>query len=145
MAHPGLRFLGLLIVVAGVFGMHGLSSHGVRGMDVVPGTVAASQPMTASLVRVASAAVGMEVQAVAITNRSGSLRGSDSGRGGMLMGITMMCVVILGTALLALLERLRGARSWSTLWARPNRERVVMHPSRESAVPSSLDLSIQRC
>lgn len=144
-ARPGLRLLGLLVVVAGLFGMHGLASHGVQGMDMVPGTVVTSGPMSASLAPFASKAVSVEGETGPTRDHSDSLPGGDSEQGGMDMSIAMMCVVILGAALLALLQMLRRERPWSVLGIRPYRTRSIMHPSRGADPPSLLDLSIQRC
>ena len=140
-SRPGLRFLGLVIVIAGLFGMHGLASHGVQGMDVVPGSALTSQSVTSSVLGSDSA----DGQAVAPIERPDSLRASDSGQGDMDMSLAMMCVAILAVALLALLRSLRREPPSSILWARPRESRLIVRPWREPSPPSLIALSIQRC
>ena len=143
-SRPGLRFLGLVIVIAGLFGMHGLAGHGVQGMDVVPGSALTSQSVAGSVRGFDYPAVTAEGQAVATIDRPDSLRASDAGHGDMDMSLAMMCVAILAVALLALLRSLRRARP-QIIWARLRGTRVVVRPWRGPAPPSLIALSIQRC
>lgn len=141
---PGLRCLGLVIVIAGLFGMHGLASHGVQGMDMIAGS-ALSQSAVSSVVGFDSDAISDDVQAVATIERPDSLQASDSGHGDMDMSLAMMCVAILAVALLALSRSLRRERSAWILWARPRESPIIVRPWRGPAPPSLIALSIQRC
>lgn len=143
-AFPGLRS-GMLVVVAGLFGMHGLSGHGVQRMDMVPVVTLTSPSTTGVLMHMNSGAVGVDGQQVATIDRPHLLAVGASGLGGMDMCISVMCVAVLGAALLALLQVLRRERPTSSLWTRPPRTRVTMRPGRGRAPPSFTDLSIQRC
>lgn len=143
-APPGLRLVGLLIAVAGLFGMHGLASHGVDGMDVVPSTVSASTSMAGSAMPKDSSPVTGHQELVAI-DQVDSVGAGGPGHGGMDMGIAMMCVAILGAALLALLSSLRRERPSRVVWARPPQTRVMSHSGRGAAPPSLMELSIHRC
>ena len=140
----GVRMLGLLIVVAGLFGMHGLASHGVQGMDGLPGMTLTSQSMASSVLGLDSAGVGADGQAAFTIDRPESPRASDSGHGGMDMSLGMMCVAILGVALLALLRFLRPERIFSIFRTRRG-TRVISRPGWRRAPPSLIALSIQRC
>ena len=143
-SHPGLRFLGLVIVIAGMFGMHGLAGHGVQGMDMIPGSALTSQSVASSVLGFDGAAVSADGQAGATSDQPDSLRASDSGHGDMDMSLAMMCVAILAVALLALLRSLRRERP-QIIWARPRGPRVVVRPWWGPAPPSLIALSIQRC
>ena len=144
-APSALRLLGLLVVVAGLFGMHGLASHGVDGMDVVPGTAMTAQSMTASLMSIDAPPVGVGAEEMAAIERPQSLESNKSGHGGMDMSIAMMCVAILGAALLFLARRLRGERSFWVIAARRHHARLILHPGRGPTPPLLMELSIQRC
>lgn len=61
------------------------------------------------------------------------------------MTIAMMCVAILGAALITLLRQLRVQRSVPAIWARPHQAPVMSPASRGLAPPSLIELSIQRC
>lgn len=144
-ARSALQLLGLLVVVAGLFGMHGLASHGVEGMDVVPGAALTSQAMAASLMPTDLGPVSGDVERIQSSDRSQSMGSSDSGHSDMDTSIAMMCVAILGVALLRLLRLVRGGRSFSVLWARPRQARVMLRAGRGLPPPSLRELSIQRC
>lgn len=141
---PGLRLVGLLVVVAGLFGMHGLAGHGVDAMDVVPGTLSASSSMAGSEMQTGSPPVAGHQGLVAI-EQADPLGAGGPGHGGMDMGIAMMCVAILGAALLARMSLLRGERPWRVVRARPHQTRVMSYSGRGPASPSLMELSIQRC
>lgn len=125
--------------------MHGLASHGVEGMGLVPGTVATSSPPTGPLMHPDLAPVGTDRKAVAAIDRSDSLQENDSGRGGMDMSIAMMCMAVLGAALLALLRFLGRERPRSVIWMRPYLVHVIVRLDLGPAPPSLKRLSIQRC
>ncbi|MEQ7845743.1 DUF6153 family protein [Nocardioides kribbensis] len=155
-AHRALRLAGLLMVLAGVLGMHGLtgasSCHGSAGMSM---QAASTAPMAASL-------MSMEASDLATTS-SGVV--SDAGRwagaraeevlkgaagsahsidgGGMAMGV--MCLAILGAALLALMQHFRRARVAPVLWSLPRPANAIIPRGRDPDPPSLIKLSIQRC
>ena len=85
-----------------------------------------------------STAVDVERQAVVAMDQPDSLRSGDSGHGGMDMGIAVMCVAILGAAVLALLQFLRRERPSSVIWTRPYWPRVLMRLGGGPTPPSSL-------
>ena len=145
---PVPRFAGLLLVLAGLFGMHGLSGHGAAGMSM---QTAAQTTMSASSMR-------MDVSDLAtlpsgVLSDAGLMAGAraedllepvtGSGHGGMAMGV--MCLVVLGAALLALLRLLHRARVAPVVWSLPRRTRAVFPRGRDPDPPSLIKLSIQRC
>jgi hypothetical protein len=166
-AHPALRLAGLLVVLAGLFGMHGLSGqssalsgglaagHGAAGMSMQTTTP------TASLAVVAASSVSMDVADLAvipprIVSDAGLLVGrraldqleSDHGfgqgdSGGMAMGA--MCLAILAAALLAMMLLLHRARVAPVLWSLPRRASAIVPRGRDPDPPSLIRLSIQRC
>lgn len=144
-ACSALRFVGLLVVVGGLFGMHGLASHGVEGMDVVSGTARTSQSMAGPGMGIDVPPLLVDRQEVAPIDPSLSWGSSESGQGGMDVTIAMMCVAILGAALITLLRQLRVERSVPAVWARPHQAPVMSPASRGLAPPSLIELSIQRC
>lgn len=142
-ARHALSLGGLLIVLAGLLGMHGLASHGAAGMGttshtmVSPGAdgamVAVAEPVTS--VAAASAFVATTVWVGA---------GQDAAMG---VGMAAMCMAILALALIAvllLLQRIGGSRQ-SILWMRARLPRALGRPGRDPDPPSLITLSIQRC
>ena len=144
-SRSALRLVGLLVVVGGLFGMHGLASHGVDGMDAVAGQAWTSQSMAGLVMGIDVPPLLVDRQEVAPIGTSRSWGSSESGRGEMDMTIAMMCVAILGAALITLLRQLRVERSVSAIWSRPHQARVMSPDSRGLAPPSLIELSIQRC
>ncbi len=131
---------GMLMILAGLFGMHGLDSHGTAGMGTMTETsmsesvmngVRAAQATTSAVARDAGSAVASWAVA--------------SGPTLMDMGMAGMCMAILAVALIAWLRFLRANRVRPVLWviARPVRAsgRAGRHPDS----PSLFSLSIQRC
>lgn len=151
-AHPALRLAGLLVVLAGLFGMHGLSGqnsgHGAAGMSM----------QTAPPALKAASSMGMDVSDLAanptdIVSHAGLLAGNraedllevatGSGHDGMAMGA--MCLAILGVALLTLLRLLHRARVAPVVWSLPRPARAIVPRGRDPDPPSLIKLSIQRC
>jgi len=143
-------------VLAGLFGMHGLSGlgsgHGAAGLSVqtaLPALMAASSmSMGASDLDAIPAGIGSDAglwggnQAEDLLGAAtGSGHGTDSG--GMAMGA--MCLAILGAALLALLRLLQRARVAPVVWSLPRPTRAIVPRGRDPDPPSLIKLSIQRC
>ena len=170
-ARQALRLAALIVVLAGVFGMHGLSGqasalgsgqgsggsggHGAAGMSmatVPPALMAASTAPSMSMDSSGLAAIptgtvsdlGLFASNVAEDLRegaTGSGHGTDSG--GMAMGA--MCLAILGAALLTLLRLLRQARGAPEVWSLPRPARAIVPRGRDPDPPCLITLSIQRC
>lgn len=152
-----LRLAGLIVVLAGLFGMHGLSgqssglsgSHGAAGMNM---------QTTGSQALMAASAMSMDASDLVaiptgIVSDAGLLAGNQagdlldaatgSGHGGMAMGA--MCLAILGAALLTLLRPLQRARVAQGVWTLPRPARAIVPRGRDPDPPSLIKLSIQRC
>lgn len=126
--------------------MHGLASHGVEGMGLVSEASLAHASMTHSAAAADSLPMAVNPQElIALDKAANVLEGGGLGHGDMDMSIAMMCVAILGAALLALLHFLRGERASGVLWSLPRQPRVILHPGRGPGPPSLSELSIQRC
>lgn len=141
----GLWLGGVLVVLAGLFGMHGLASHGVAGIGsmthaaMIDSPVAAIAPTAAALQSVADHAVAMHTLA-----GSTAMSMSDStGRDAIDLGMAAMCVAVLGCALIALLS-LRASNRIRTVRARPPCPQWFL-VDRDPDPPSLIALSIQRC
>ena len=144
-ARPGLRLAGLILVLAGLFGMHGLGGHEAAAMGSAPQAGMAEMPMSA-----AAADAGVMAQPGHQTGRISTRSTPEthavgaSGPGGM--GMTAMCVAILAAGLVALVRFLLGGRVRSVLWMLARQTRAVLqHPGRDPDPPSLVALSIQRC
>ena len=155
-----LRLAGLIVVLAGLFGMHGLSgqssglsgSHGAAGMNMQTtdsqALMASAMSMDASDVAAISTGIVSDAGLLAgsqaedlLEAATGSGHGTDSG--GMAMGA--MCLAILGAALLALLRLLQRARVAPVVWTLPRPARAIVPRGRDPDPPSLIKLSIQRC
>lgn len=148
-----LRLAGLLVVLGGLLGMHGLGSHGL--VD----TAGASQGAMADMADMADmattpATTGLTSVVGHIADHVGpradraqrpSEAASASTPAGMSMDMAMMCVAVLALALIALLRFLLGARKSPVLWMLRGQPRALMHRRRDSGRPSLIALSIQRC
>jgi hypothetical protein len=146
-----LRLGGLLVVLGGLFGMHGLANHGgdhggavtnsvTHAAETVPahGGDAAHEAMTG----VAHAATS--VASVVTTAVVGAM--SDStGHTGMSMGATGMCMAVLVLSLLLLVLRLYASRVPPLLWLVARTVRSPLVRGRDPDPPSLFRLSIQRC
>ena len=142
------RLAGLLVVLAGLLAMHGLSGHGASRMDMQtapPATMSAAS-MIMDVSDRAAIATGIVSHAGLLDgNRAEDLlegaTGSD--HGGMAMGA--MCLAILGAALLALLRLLHRARVAAVVWSLPRHTRAIVPRGRDPDPPSPIKLSIRRC
>lgn len=153
-AHYALRLAGLIVVLAGLFGMHGLSGlssgHGAAGMNVqtkAPQALMAASSMSMDVSELAAIPTGIVSDAGLLAgNQAEDLleAATGSGHGGMAMGA--MCLAILGAAVLALLRLLDRARVAPVVWSLPRRPAGAIVPrGRDPDPPSLIKLSIQRC
>lgn len=141
---------GLLVVLGGLFGMHGLDNHGGAGMDTmshaamtVPTHGAVSGQAAVTAIAHGAASV-VDVAKVAVV---GAMT-DTSGLPGMDMSATGMCMAVLVLSLLLLILRFYASRVRPLLWlvARPVRSvRPHMVRGRDPDPPSLIRLSIQRC
>jgi hypothetical protein len=149
-ARHALWFGGLLAVLAGLFGTHGLDSHGAAGTDTVPHAVMTRIPMdavaagygaTGAAASVSHHAVSMGYQfAAAVTSVpvAGGHDASDT-------GTAEMCMAILAVALVALLRLLLISRDRPLLLLLARRARAPGPSGRDPDPPSLISLSIHRC
>ena len=131
---------GLLILLGGLFGMHGLDNHGGAGMDS-----AVSATMTGSTGHAGSVADEVITRAaphVALVTGAATVA---TERPGMDMGAAGMCMAFLSGSDRFCCSRLHASRLQPPLWlvARPARSPGVR--GRDPDPPSLFRLSIQRC
>lgn len=143
-----LRLAGLLAVLAGLFGMHGLASHGGAGMESMPhGVIAATSEVTAPAV---AATPAHAVDALA--------SGLDTGHGvaaaligpvipdGIDLDMAGLCIALLAMGLGALVWLRRIGHGALVLWVQPRvTTATTVSGLRHPAPPSLTLLSIQRC
>jgi uncharacterized protein DUF6153 len=153
-ARPGLWVGSLFLVLAGLFGMHGLASDGPCDMPAMVGTAAAEMVLPhaghGSMQGVPSsgAAPGMTTALSAATSVAarvleGVVPGTAAG-GGHGHGMVVLCVAVLAAALIVLLALLaaRHARGYTV---HGDRRRVRLRgPGRDRDPPSLTWLSILR-
>lgn len=128
---------GLLVVLGGLFGMHGLDNHG-GGADVdrvVQATMTGTAAVT-SHGRMIDTAHKAALATAAVT--------SATGHDGMDMGMAGMCMAVLVLSLIAVL-RLRASRLRPPLWLVARAPRALGFRGRDPDPPSLIQLSIQRC
>jgi hypothetical protein len=132
---------GLLVLLGGLFGMHGLDNHGDAGMDTIAhATIAgpAEHRAAAEHESIAGTVARSAAVTLAVTG--------ESGHSGMGMGAPGMCVAVLVIALMALLLRRHAGhrlRPMLCLASRPGR--APRGRGRDPDPPSLIRLSIQRC
>ena len=140
-----LRFAGLLILLTGIFGMHGLSSHaGGMGAELHPMSSAAPASAAVAPSPGAQDVVGAEARDVADSSMAVSSALVQVPLVGD-MGSTAMCMAVLVVALTMLLRLLGDVPAprhyrWATRLTR-----IPMSPGRDPDPPSLIVLSIQRC
>lgn len=131
---------GLLVLLGGLFGMHGLDNHGGAGMDtVVNATMTGSIGLAGAVAGEVMTETAPEV-ALATVTATGA-----SGRSDMDMGVAGMCMAVLMVGLIALLLRIRANRLHPPLLFVPRPARSPGARSRDPDTPSLIQLSIQRC
>ena len=133
-------WLGALgIVLAGLFGMHGLDSHGMPGMGAAHAAMAGPEMAVPG---------GHEVMSSSAAHEEGSATTAvpvTSGHPAMDVGMELTCMAILAVALLVLLRQLRGRRARLVLWMLSRPVRAPAFMGRDPDPPSLIALSIQRC
>ena len=144
-ARPALWAAALFVVLAGLFGMHGLGDHGMPGMAQAPASGPVAHPggphrmighTARPRVGVHTAATGAPAPSAMPSPDAAGLRG-HAGMGGM-------CLALLTGGLLAL-WLLRG-RAVRGLAEQPRRSLAVHRPrSRDPDPPRLANLSILRC
>ena len=123
---------GLLVVLGGLFGMHGLDNHGGAGLDAVA-HAAGHSAMTAHHV---------EVEAVMPVALSGH---GAPGHSGIDVGAAGACMAGLVLTLIAQALRAYGSRARPLLWPAARPRRAPGGRGRNPGSPSLIQLSIQRC
>lgn len=131
---------GMFVVLAGLFGMHGLDSHGTAGMGSM-----AEASMTESLIGGVNA---VRASSAASGDDAGSAVASATvvvGHPAMDMGMAGMCLAVLAVALIALLRFLRTNRVRPVLWVLARPVQAPGRVGRRPDAPALFGLSIQRC
>ncbi len=136
---------GMLVLLAGLLGMHGLGmqglgSHGTAGMGPM-----AEASLPESVMGVGGA---VHTSMSGVAHEAGSAVASTvvvAGHRLMDMGMAGMCVAILSIALIALLRLLSTCRVQSGLWVFARPARALSQVGRRPDAPSLFRLSIQRC
>lgn len=135
-ARFALRLVGLLAVVAGVIGMHGLANHGVTGMEAVSHPIVATdQPSNTAAATMATADALLGATA---TLAPAMPAGMDMQMAGWCIAILMM-----GLGALTLLLRRRGL--CLAPWVMRLHCATRRVGGRDPDPPSMQRLSIQRC
>ena len=159
-ARPGLGVGSLFLVLAGLFGMHGLASHGPCDMPAMVGTAAAEMALPhaghGSMPGVPSSGVspGMKTAMSATSAARGVLGGvvpgtaADGGHGHG-HGMVGLCVAVLAASLIVLLALL-AARHGRGYTVHGDRRGVRLRGlglglGRDRDQPSLTGLSILRC
>lgn len=135
---------GMLVVLGGLFGMHGLDNHGGAGMDSVAHAAMASSPMTVAAGPVSAAGRGLAGDIAHDTVLMAAVVTDASGDADLGMGATGMCMAVLGLSLLVLLL-IRARRLSPLVWLGARPARAPRARGRDPDPPSLILLSIQRC
>lgn len=148
-----VRLAGLVMVLIGLFGMHGLASHGAEsatGTDMmmsVPasGAMTTATPVAASGTQslVNRAAIG--VAEVPSMGRGGLTGAASDGPGDMSMNMAGLCVAILLVGVASLLLLLNRLPCMTALWSAPRLVALLRPLGRMADPPSLTALSVQRC
>ncbi|MEO7943504.1 MAG: DUF6153 family protein [Marmoricola sp.] len=145
-ARTALRLVGLLVVLTGLFGMHGLSNHGVAGMENMPQVTAPASvgAVGSTLDRVSGGPTGQAGPLSDPVPGAATLT-SGPGQQGMDMNMAGLCVATLAVGLFALLLLLRLERLPRAPWFLQRRAFALKPVGRDPDPPSLSVLSIQRC
>ena len=135
-----LWLCGLLVVLGGLFGMHGLDNHGGAGMDSV-----AHAAMTSPAAH--SAAGGHQAMPETVHGAAAVMVAvaDATGHQGIDMGAAGMCMAVLVFSLIALILRLYASRGRALLWLVARPARAPGGRGRDPDPPSLICLSVQRC
>lgn len=147
--HHALWLGGLLVVLGGLFGMHGLAQHGgdhggavtqsvTHAASIVPAHGAEHEALTGTAHETAPVAV---VATAAVADSVTDAAGHSS----ISVGATAICMAVLVLSLLLLILRLYASRVPALLWLMARAVRSPMVRGRDPDPPSLFRLSIQRC
>lgn len=129
---------GLLVVLGGLFGMHGLVNHSAGvGMDSAMRATVDGAAGAVGLGDVLDPTHGVASASVAAAG--------ETGGSGMDMGAVGMCVAVLGLGLIALLLRMSAGRPGPLRWLVARPVGVPGVRGRDLDPPSLIYLSILRC
>ena len=142
-ARRALWFGGLLVLLAGIVGMHGLNSH-AGGMDPAAHSIVLHDSSAATVASSGHdvAAAVHEVVGPAVTLASSAVA---AGEFGMDAGMAGMCMAVLALALTLLLVRLGTAPAIPLYRLAGAPVRGLAPHARDPDPPSLIHLSIQRC
>lgn len=131
---------GLLVILGGLFGMHGMDSHGAGSMET-SGHAAMTSP-AANAVTAGHEVMSATAHEAAPVVDAGVVA---TGHAAKDMGGVGMCMAILGVALIVLSLLLRSSRARPLLWVFPRPARALGFCGRDPDPPSLIYLSIRRC
>ena len=142
-ARAALRLMGLLAVVAGIVGMHGLANHGVGVMENTHPVMAATS--TTSDAPVLEAGTTRDLESLFASTGAATASLTPLLPPGMDMEMAGLCIAVLalGLGVLSLLLRSRGLRL--APWVLRGPAESVRRVGRIVDPPSLIRLSIQRC
>ena len=142
---------GLLVVLGGLFGMHGLDHHGgdhggavIESVSHAAVTVPAHGAGSGHEAMTGAAHAATSVVVVSTAAAVGAMTDS-TGHTGMDLGATGMCMAVLVLSLLLLILRLYASRIPPLLWLVARTIRSPLVRGRDPDPPSLFRLSIQRC
>ncbi|MBA2560152.1 MAG: hypothetical protein H0V07_09755 [Propionibacteriales bacterium] len=139
-ARHALWLGGVLVALAGLFGMHGLDTHGAAGADAMSHPAMTSSP--ANTLGAADQALSDTVHEASATVAGAAV---TFGPSAMDKGMVGMCMAVLSLALLALLLLLRRMPNSPSLWVLARPVRAPSYRGRDPDPPSLFALSTQRC
>lgn len=151
-ARRALWFSGLLILLAGIVGMHGLNSH-AAGMAPDLHAIVMHDPGAAQVpqapVLQAPVSVVHDLVATSLPEVTGPVAAMGAvvadGVSGVGAGMAQMCMAVLGLALTVLLRMLGNAPALPRLRLVGAAVRAPGPHGRDPDPPSLIDLSIRRC
>jgi hypothetical protein len=143
-ARRALWFGGLLVLLAGIVGMHGLNTH-AGGMDPAAHAIVLQHAGAAAV-----ASSGHEVMAAAVHEVAGpavtsAVSAVAAGESGMDAGMAGMCMAVLALALTLVLRMLGTAPALPLYRLVGAPVRGLAPYARDPDPPSLIHLSIQRC
>jgi uncharacterized protein DUF6153 len=141
----------VVVVLAGLFGMHGLGGHGAAEMGTAP--PGAMSAMSVDPVSFAPDSMHADRSSPATQlvqephDPSGLMSGlrSGLGEGQMDMNMTALCLAVLAVALVALRQVRSRQPDGPMTAARPGRSGARVHSWTDPDPPSLIALSIRRC
>lgn len=132
---------GLLITLAGLFGMHGLAEHGTERM----GSAHAAMSMPATGASSTGGHLTRDMVATVSSALVATVSRAPGGGTGMDMSAVGMCLAVLLLTAMSLIVHLHANRLRPVLFLTARPARAPVTPSREADPPNLFALSIQRC